>query len=93
MARITYNESVTFGGLILAEAVDHLIQAQQKLSRVKSLADSLSAGGASPALLEGSAEFGVKTGDGAAFYAAVADMKTNAGTVTASALADLDQGG
>ena len=92
MARITYDAS-KIGGIMVAEAVDHIAKAQDLLDRAKSLADSISAGGVTPAALEGSAEFGVATTLGDEFYAALAAMKTNAATVTVAAIADLDMGG
>lgn len=92
MARITYN-ATTIGGIMVAEAVDHIRKGRDLLTRAKALADSMSGGGVTPALLEGSAEFGVAVGSGAAFYTAVGNMKTNAATVSDSAIADIDAGG
>jgi hypothetical protein len=92
MARITY-DPLKIGSVMVAEAVDHIAKAQALLARAKSLADSISAGGAQAANLEGCAEFGVAASQGSAFYSAVAAMKTNAATVTAAAIADVDQGG
>lgn len=92
MARITYN-AVTIGGKMVAEAIDHIRKGRDLLNRAKVLADSVSGGGVTPALLEGSAEFGVATGQGSTFYTAVGNAKTNAATVSDSAIADLDNGG
>jgi hypothetical protein len=91
MARITYN-TATIGGAMVAEAVDHIRKARDLLVRAVSVANSISSGGATPVPLEGSPEFGVATGQGAAFYAAVNSMKTNAATVTDVAIAELDNG-
>jgi len=92
MARIGYS-ATTIGGKMVAEAADHISKAQDLLARAKSLADSVSGGGVTPAALEGSAEFGVVAGQGSNFYTAIGNMKTNAATVSDSALADIDQGG
>ena len=96
MARIGYNSS-SVGGDLVARAVNYLSQAQYLLTRAKSMADAASGGGATPANLEtggtNGADFGVASGKGASFYTAIADMKTNAATVSAAAIADLDMGG
>lgn len=91
MARITY-QATSIGGDMVAQAVDHLVQAQTLLNRAVALANSITGGGATPANLEGSTEFNVATSQGSTFYTAINNMKTNAATITASALADLDQG-
>lgn len=92
MARITYDAS-KIGSVMVAEAVDYLAKAQALLARAKSLADSITAGGVTKANLEGSPEFGVAVGGGAAMYDAISAMKANAATVTAASIADIDQGG
>ena len=91
MPRITY-DSTKIGGDMVAQAMDHFRKGRDLISRAKSLADSVAAGGATPALLEASPEFGVAAGKGADFYSAVANAKTNAATITDAAIADLDQG-
>ena len=92
MARITYDAS-KIGGVMVAEAVDHIAKAQYLLARAKTLADAITAGGTVAANLESSPEFGVAVGGGQAFYDAVSTMKANAATVTAASIADIDQGG
>lgn len=92
MARIPYN-AVTIGGTMVAEGIDHIRKGRDLLGRAKSLADSISSGGLTTALLEGSAEFGVSSGQGSNFYAAIGNAKTNAATVSDAAIADLDNGG
>ena len=92
MARITYDAS-KIGGIMVAEAVDHIAKAQALLSRAKSLADSITGGGVTPESLEASPEFGVAAGLGDEFYSAIAAMKTNAATVTVASIADIDMGG
>lgn len=92
MARIVYDAS-KIGSKLVAEAVDLIAQAQYKIGRAKALADSITNGGASPAALEGSPEFGVAIGSGAAFYSAVSAVRANALLVTAQSIADLDNGG
>jgi hypothetical protein len=91
MARIVYDAN-KIGGAMVAAAVGHLQLAQQLLARAKGIADSVSAGGVTPANLESSAEFGVVVGSGAAFYTALAAMKTNAATVTVASMSDMDNG-
>lgn len=92
MSRLVYDAS-KIGSKLVAEAIDHISQAQYKLGRAKALADSISGGGVTPASLEASPEFGVAVGAGANFYNALANIKANANVVTAAALADLDNGG
>ena len=92
MARIVYG-STTIGGLMVAEAVNHVRMAKDILNRVKSLADSISGGGVTPANLESSTEFNVVSGQGGNFYTAVSNMKANIASITDSAIADIDMGG
>jgi hypothetical protein len=93
MARITYN-ATTVGGKMLAEGVDHIRKGRDLLARATALANSISAGGATPTLIEGASEFGITgVGNGAIFYTALNNMKTNAATVSDAAIADLDNGG
>ena len=92
MVRVTYS-SATIGGTMVAEGVDHIRKGRELLERATSLMNSISAGGATPALLESSVEFGVAVGQGSAFYSAVNEMKVNAAAVTDAAIADIDMGG
>lgn len=91
MPRILYNTE-TIGGQMIAEAVDHFRKGRDLLNRAVGIANSKSAGGVTPVDLESSAEFGVATGSGSAFYTAINNMKTNAATVSDTAIADLDNG-
>lgn len=91
MPRILYNTE-TVGGQMIAEAVDHIRLARDLLNRAVGIANSKSAGGATPEALESSAEFGVATGSGGAFYTAINNLKVNAATVSDTAIADLDNG-
>lgn len=91
MARIVY-QPASIGGKLLATAVDHISQAQYLIGRAKSMADAASAGGATPAMLEGGTEFGVGSGAGSTFYTALQALRTNVNTVTAASIADLDMG-
>ena len=91
MARITYDPA-TIGGAMVAEGVDHIRKGRECLERAKSLADSISGGGTTPALLESSPVFSVVEGSGSSFYTALNNMKTNAATVTDGAIADIDMG-
>lgn len=92
MARTSYN-STTIGGIMVAEAVDHISKAKALLNRAKALADSITGGGVTPALLEGSVEFNVVSGQGSNLYTAISNMKANVGAVTDSAISDIDMGG
>lgn len=92
VTRVNYDAS-KIGSKLVAEGIDHLIKARAALLRAKSLADALSSGGVTPAALEGSAEFGVNTGEGSAFYTALNVVKTNLATITDLSLANLDAGG
>ena len=58
MARIPFT-STTIGGNMVAEGVSDMRTGRDLLERATFLMNSISAGGASPALLEGSVEFGV----------------------------------
>lgn len=91
MARVTFN-SATIGGAMVAEGVDHIRKGREALERATALMNAISAGGATPALLEASVEFGVAASQGSAFYDAVNTMKVNAATVTYAAIADIDMG-
>lgn len=91
MARITYDSS-KIGGALVAQAVDHIRKAQECLERAVAMANSIAAGGTTPALLEASPEFGVAAGQGSTFYTAVNNMKVSALTVTAASIGDLDMG-
>ena len=73
-------------------AVNYIILAQQQLARAKAEADCITGGGVTPANLEGSAEFGVTSGQGSVFYTCFTGMAANLAAVTASELAKLDQG-
>jgi hypothetical protein len=92
MSRIVYSASTPFGK-ITAEAVDHVLKAQDAINRAVAVANAVSAGGATPANLEGSAEFGVATGGGSNFYTAINDLKTNLAAITSVSLSQIDMGG
>ncbi len=97
MSRIVYGNGSPFGGRI-AILVANMRSAQANLMRCKQVADALTAGGTNTAALEGSAEFAVGTGQGAAFYAALqsldAALFTTPSTWTpVQASVDLDLGG
>lgn len=91
MSRVTYDPK-TVGGELIARAVAKVREAQSDFLLAKSMADGISGGGATPAALEGSAEFGVETGDGAECYGAIANMVVYLSDVTTTAIADLYQG-
>lgn len=91
MARIQYGPD-TIGGNMVAQAVDKFRQGKDLLDRAKWLADQRSNAGANKAALEGSAEFAVGAGQGAAFYDAIAGLIFNSAAVTANDIAALDMG-
>jgi len=90
--RILYNPSSISGGLHLANAVRYTTLAQQELALAKAVADQVTAGGVTPANLEGSAEFGAPAAGGASLYTAIGNLNTNLATVTSASLAALYQG-
>jgi len=89
--RLTYNPT-SLGGQHVAAAVRYLILAKQEMVRAMAIGGSVSANGVTPANLEGSAEFGVEAGKGAAFQAALVPMNTSLAAITDAQLAALDQG-
>ena len=96
MARIQYGTGTPFGSKIY-QTVQAIKLAQAFLPRCKQVADSLTGGGVTPSALEGSAEFGVATGEGANFYAALQSLDAALFTTPSSwtpvqASIDLDQG-
>lgn len=90
--RIIYN-ALAVGGIHLANAARYAILAKQEIARAKAIADSVTAGGVTPANLEGTSEFAAAAGQGSALYTAIANLNTNLATATAAQLADVDQGG
>lgn len=92
-ARIAYNGALVVGGKLVADAVKNLIAAREQLDRAVAVANAISGGGVTPTNLEGSPEFNVGAGQGAAFYTAISDTKTNLASIAATTLANLDPGG
>ncbi len=93
---IGYDRTTPFGSKI-SVAIQSLELAMANFKRVKEQMDALSGGGATPAALEGSAQFGVAVGQGAAIYAAVQSINASIFSVAASytpiqAVTNLDQG-
>jgi hypothetical protein len=96
MAIIGYNSSSPFGSK-MARVVQDVKEAQQLLSRCIDTANDMTNGGSTPANLEGSAQFGVATGQGLNFYNALASLNSALFAAPASrtplqASIDLDQG-
>lgn len=91
-ARITYNPGNMVGGAHVAAAARYTLLAQQEIDRAVAVAASITAFGATPANIEGSAEFGVAVGQGATFYSAIASLQTALAAITSAQLANLDQG-
>ena len=91
--RFTYNASAPVGGIHVANAARYTIMAQEEIIRAVAIANEMTGGGVTPVNLEGATEFGLAAGQGATFYTALNNLKTNLATVTAAQLADLDAGG
>ena len=91
--RFIYNASAPVGGVHVFNATRYTILAQQEINRAVAIANEMTGGGATPANLEGTVEFNVAVGEGAAFYTALNGLKTNLAAISAAQLADLDQGG
>ena len=96
MARVSYDQTTPFGSKMYL-AIQGIKLAQANLQRIKQVADAMTGGGATPANLELSKEFGVATGGGANFYAAIQSLDAALFTTPASwtpvqATIDLDQG-
>ena len=89
MARVTY--SGLFGSKVQL-AVSQIQANKATLVRCKAIADAMTAGGTTPALLEGSPEFGVSAGGGATFYTDLSALVTAFNAIAAVTLTDLDQG-
>ena len=90
--RLTYNASATQGGYHLATAVRYINMAQQEMTLVMQVANSITGGGVTGANLEASPEFGAASGQGANLYTAMNNLKANLATVTAAQLGDLFAG-
>lgn len=88
-ARLVFDKTKPFGAIV-ALSVAALVKATSDLARVKAVADSISAGGVTPALLESSPEFGIAVGGGATFYADLQNIQ--AGLAAITCLPSLDQG-
>ena len=99
MANITYDLTTPFGRQTY-QAVQSIRKAQSLLQSIKQKADALTVGGTVPANLEDSATtklFGVATGGGASFYAAIQSLDAALFTTPSTwapvqASVDLDQG-
>lgn len=91
--RITYNPTAPSGGIHLANAVRYAILARQEIDRAFAVAAAVSAGGATQANLESSSEFNAASGQGGALYSAIVSLQTPLDAISASLLANLDQGG
>jgi hypothetical protein len=90
--RIAYNPTAV-GGIHLANATRYALLAIQEITRAKNMADSITAGGATQANIEGSAEFAASAGQGPTLYSAIVALNTNLAAIPASLISNLDQGG
>ena len=93
---IAYDRTTPFGSKLFI-AVQALEMAMANMKRVKEQMDAISSGGGTPTALEGSPQFGVAAGQGAAIYAAVQSINGSLFSVPASytpllAVTNLDQG-
>ncbi len=73
MANITYNPTSSFGNKI-AIVVRDMKEAQQLLQRCLDMMNNVTVNGTQKANVEGSSQFGVAAGQGAAFYDALASL-------------------
>lgn len=95
-ARISYGIAIVPGGKLVADAVKNVIEARAQVKRAIAVANSITGNGATPANLEGSPEFNVGTGQGAAFYTALGwlnDGLHGTNILAQDKVADLDPGG
>jgi hypothetical protein len=74
MARVYYDRGTPFGAQVGA-AIQQIKAAQNAWGRVRSMMDEISSFSSNTAALEGSKEFGVAEGQGAAFYNAVTGVQ------------------
>jgi hypothetical protein len=89
--RIVY-DAATVGGIHIQNAVRYATLAQQEIIRAKNIADSVTAGGATQANLEGCPEFKGEAGQGPTLYSAIVTLNTDLATIPSSLLGNLDQG-
>ena len=82
-SRIAYPTN-TIGGGPLHLAVYYSFLAQQQFVLAKAIADSVTGGGVAPANMEGTAEFNLPAGTGAAVYALLQSAVANANTLVGS---------
>ena len=92
-ARLGYNAGSPTGGVHVGNAARYAIMAQNEINRAVAVAASITGFGATPANIEGSTEFAVPAGQGAAFYSAITTLQTNLNAITSAQLAALDAGG
>lgn len=94
MAHIAYNRNTAFGSLA-SSAVSRLVQLQFDIAHVMNAANSMTAGGATPANLEsgdGALNFGVPVGQGANFYGNLQSIKAGLDAIASATIADMDLG-
>lgn len=89
--RITYNSGIPSGGQHLYNAVHYTQLAQQEILLAVTVANSITGGGVTGVNLEGSAEFGAATGQGATLYTAMNDLKVNLASITVAQIGALFQ--
>lgn len=89
--RMVYNAGA-LGGVHLAAAVRNIIAAKQEIDRAVAIGASVTAGGATQANMEGSAEFGAAAAQGAVLYSAIVSLQTALNAITPSQLGNLDAG-
>lgn len=89
--RIVYND-VNIGGARVANTLRYVQLAQAECNLAMNIANAVSAGGTTTANLEGSAEFGVGTGQGSSFYTTLQSICTNVNAVTAAQIGNMSHG-
>ena len=82
------------GGVMLAEAINHIRAARDIMNRANALMNAVTSANSNDlASLEGSVEFGVSAGNGSLFYTSVNNMNTTLSGCTDGMIASLDMGG
>lgn len=89
-ARISYSTTAS-GGIHLANFARYMILAEQELTRAYNIAVQVTAGGVTPANLEGSSEFGVTVGQGAVLQSAMIAFNSAVAALNTSVAANLSQ--
>jgi len=90
--RIVYSTTAVAGGMHLANAVRLAVAAQQEINLAVQVANQVTAGGVTPANLEGSGEFGAAAGQGATLLTAMTNLQTDLNAIAAAQIGKLFAG-